>query len=216
MPWKRTTASHRSAASWICLCRRRCTRHALESVPRSIWTRPRVRARSWQKKKAGKPVKVMAAALYASIMLYTSNAIYSDLNKALREKNRAGIKKYFKYLRLLFEAMDSLPKKRSKLWRGLPVDLYDAYPVGSTQTWWNVSSCTADVQVAQNFMKGCGGKCTLLTIEAQSACDISDMSFYASEKESLLAPGTQLKVKSSGRKGNLTEITLTEIGRVIN
>lgn len=168
------------------------------------------------KKKAGKPVKVMGAALYASIMLYTSNAIYADLNKALREKNRAGIKKYFKYLRLLFEAMDCLPKKNSKLYRGLPVDLYDTYPVGSTQTWWNVSSCTADVQVAQNFMKASGGKCTLLTIEARTACDISDITFFANEKESLLAPGTQLKVKSSTRTGNLTAIVLTETGRVIN
>mmetsp|Transcript_57273 Transcript_57273/g.123933 ORF Transcript_57273/g.123933 Transcript_57273/m.123933 type:complete len:480 (-) Transcript_57273:149-1588(-) len=167
------------------------------------------------KKQAGGPVKVMGGHLYASIMLYTSNAIYKQLNKALRETNRGAVKKFFGYLRLLFEAMDTLPKKKTTLWRGLPVDLYDQYSVGSTQTWWNVSSCTADINVAKNFMKGCGGKCTLLTVEAKTACDISQITFYSNEKESLLAPGTQLKVKSAKRAGQLTEITLTEIGRAV-
>merc|ERR1712113_618480 len=156
-------------------------------------------------KQAGHPCKYMSAALYAAIMLYTSNAIYAQLNKALRELNRAAVKKYFLYLRLLFEAMDHLPKKKRTLWRGIPVDLYDQYTVGSVQTWWNVSSCTADINVAKNFMKGCGGKCTLLTVESTTACDISEITFYSNEKESLLAPGTQLKVKSANRNGNITE-----------
>merc|ERR1712060_626542 len=60
---------------------------------------------------AGKPKKAMSTALYAAIMLYASNAIYSDLNKCLRDKNRAKIKRYFKYLRLFFEAMSSLPQQ---------------------------------------------------------------------------------------------------------
>jgi len=169
------------------------------------------------KAQAGRPVKTMHAPLYASIMLYTSNAIYQQLNKALREQNRGAVKKYFPYLRLLFEAMDRyLPKKKTTLWRGLPVDLYDQYTVGSVQTWWNISSCTADINVARNFMKGCGGKCTLLTVESTTATDISEITFYGNEKESLLAPGTQLKVKSSSRSGNLTEIRLAEVGRCIS
>jgi len=167
-------------------------------------------------KQAGGPVKKMAGSLYAAIMLYTSNAIYAQLNKALRELNRAAVKKYFAYLRLLFEAMDHLPKKKRTLWRGIPVDLYDQYTVGSTQTWWNVSSCTADINVAKNFMKGCGGKCSLLTVESTTACDISEITFFSNEKESLLAPGTQLQVKSRNRSGNITEITLVEVGRCIS
>jgi predicted DNA-binding WGR domain protein len=167
------------------------------------------------KKQAGSPSVKMAGHFYASVMLYTSNAIYKQLNKALREKKRGAISAFRPYLRLLFAAMDALPQRKSTLWRGIPADLYDQYTVGSTQTWWNVSSCTADESVARNFMKGCGGKCTLLTVEAETACDISAITFYSNEKESLLAPGTQLRVKSSKRSGNITEITLEEVGRAV-
>lgn len=168
-----------------------------------------------EKKQAGKPSKHVAAKYYGAIMLYTSNAIYAALNRALREENRNNVKKYFNYLRLLLEALNSLPQKTVTLYRGIPVDLHDQYKVGSTQTWWNVSSCTSDVKVAKNFMQGCGGHCTLLTVKAKTATDISALSFYANEKESLLAPGTQLKVESCKRSGKVTEITLLEVGRVV-
>jgi len=167
------------------------------------------------KKQAGNPKKKMAAHLYAAIMLYTSNAIYRSLNKVLREENRKGVKKYFKYLRLFLEAMKQLPAQQTSLFRGISVDLHDQYKVGSTVTWWGVSSCTSEEQVARNFMNGCGGKCTFFTLDVKSACDISCISFYSNEKESLLAPGTELKVKSKTKKGKITEIHLEEVGRVV-
>merc|ERR1719174_3429588 len=71
------------------------------------------------KKQAGNPQSKMGAALYAAIMLYTSNAIYADLNKCLRAENRGKIKRYFKYLRLFLEAMACLPKRKKTLWRGI-------------------------------------------------------------------------------------------------
>mmetsp|Transcript_23653 Transcript_23653/g.55145 ORF Transcript_23653/g.55145 Transcript_23653/m.55145 type:complete len:518 (-) Transcript_23653:109-1662(-) len=167
-------------------------------------------------KQAGKPTKKMPGALYASIMLYTSNAIYRDLNQSLRDENRTKIKKYFRYLRLFFEAMAFLPKQKRTLWRGLSVDLHEnpQYKVGNTVTWWGVTSTTADKKVAENFAKGCG-KCTVVTLETETSSDISEITFYSNEKESLLAPGTQLLVQSNTRKGNVTEITLKEVGRVI-
>eukprot|EP01062_Namystynia_karyoxenos_P003402 TRINITY_DN11215_c0_g1_i2.p2 TRINITY_DN11215_c0_g1~~TRINITY_DN11215_c0_g1_i2.p2 ORF type:complete len:556 (+),score=218.28 TRINITY_DN11215_c0_g1_i2:99-1766(+) len=185
-----------------------CPPHAISSS--------NARGEALAKKQAGCPNKPMPASMYGAIMLYTSNAIYRQLNQALRDENRAQVKKYFSYLRLLFEAMDTLPARKTTLWRGIPVDLHDQYKPGTVHTWWNVSSCTADIKVAKNFMSGCGGHCTLLTVEAQNACDIAPMSFYANEKESLLAPGTQLKVKSCKRVGKVTEITLAEMGRVVN
>lgn len=166
--------------------------------------------------KAGNPKKELSKELYAAILLYTSNAIYADLNRKLREENRAAVKKYFSYLRLFLEAMAQLPQQASTLWRGISVDLFDQYKVGSTITWWGVSSCTSDQNVARNFMNGCGGKCSFLTIKAKTACDISQITFYASEKESLLAPGTQLLVKSSKKVGNVSEIVLEEVGRCIS
>eukprot|EP00451_Oxyrrhis_marina_P039108 CAMPEP_0204369044 /NCGR_PEP_ID=MMETSP0469-20131031/44652_1 /ASSEMBLY_ACC=CAM_ASM_000384 /TAXON_ID=2969 /ORGANISM="Oxyrrhis marina" /LENGTH=529 /DNA_ID=CAMNT_0051358707 /DNA_START=12 /DNA_END=1601 /DNA_ORIENTATION=+ len=166
-------------------------------------------------KQAGKPTKPMDGSLYASIMLYTSNAIYRDLNKALRDENRMKIKKYFTYLRLLFEAMGTLPRHTRKVWRGVSVDLYDEYKVGKLLTWWSVSSTTSDVNVAKGFASGCGGNCTILTIEAKNACDISEITFYSNEKENLLPPGTQLQVVSSEKKGKVTEIHLKEVGQMI-
>lgn len=170
------------------------------------------------KKQAGRPTRKMLLHEYAAVMLYTSNAIYKELNQALRDGNRGKLKKYFKYLRLFFESMDALPKQKRKLWRGLSVDLHSnpQYKVGKTLVWWGISSCTSDEKVAKNFAKGCGGKCTVITVESKTAADISQITFYSNEKESLLCPGTQLKVKSNKMNGNVCEITLEEVGRCLN
>lgn len=168
------------------------------------------------KKKAGSPIVPMDQELYGSIMLYTSNAIYRELNKVLRDEKRGQVKKYFPYLRMLLEATGRLPKNNSQLWRGVSVDLSKQYTVGTTITWWGVSSCTSDEQVARNFASGCGSDSTLLIVDAKTACDISKITFFSNEKESLLMPGTQLKVKSSSKKGKMTEIHLEEVGRVVN
>eukprot|EP00746_Dinoflagellata_sp_MGD_P146755 gnl/MRDRNA2_/MRDRNA2_79195_c0_seq1.p1 gnl/MRDRNA2_/MRDRNA2_79195_c0~~gnl/MRDRNA2_/MRDRNA2_79195_c0_seq1.p1 ORF type:complete len:535 (+),score=134.20 gnl/MRDRNA2_/MRDRNA2_79195_c0_seq1:92-1696(+) len=168
-------------------------------------------------KQAGKPRKPMNADQYGSICLYTGNAIYTALNQALRNEDRAKIKKYFKYLRLFLDALDHLPKQKRTLWRGIGVDLHSNpnYKVGGTVTWWGVSSTTSDQNVAKNFAGGCAGDATVLTIDAKSATDVSALSFYSSEKESLLPPGTQFKVKSNSKKGKTTEICLQEIGSAL-
>jgi len=169
------------------------------------------------KKKAASPIKPMTAALYAAILLYTANAIYQQLNKALRDENRVKVNKYFPFLRLLFEACSRLPQKKRTLWRGIGVNLYDQYKVGSIITWWGVSSCTSDEKVARNFMNGCGGGASFLTIETQTACEISEVSFYGNEAESILLPGTQLEVVSSEKAGpNKCKITLREVGRCVS
>lgn len=167
-------------------------------------------------KQSGNPTQAMDAHLYGAIMLYTSNAIYKELNTVLRSEDRTKIKRYFQYLRMFLEALGRLPQQKKTLWRGVGVDLYDQYKKGSTVTWWGVSSCTADINVAKNFMNGCGGKCTLLTVECKTAADISDITFFGNEKENLLAPGTQLKVLSSERKGRVTEIKMQEVKRVLD
>jgi len=168
------------------------------------------------KKKAGKPQKPMSPDLYGAILLYTSNAIYKQLNKALREEDRTIVEKYFPYLRLLFEACARLPQQTRTLWRGVGVDLFSQYKLGSTIVWWGVSSCTSDESVARNFMAGCGDGATLLTVETKTACDIAEVSFFANEAESILLPGTQLEVISSKQVGKKSEITLREVGRVVS
>lgn len=169
-------------------------------------------------KQAGRPKKKMEPHQYGSIMLYTSNAIYAQLNKALRDKNRGNLKKYFKYIRLLLDSLQTLPQQKKTLWRGMSVDLCTnaTYKVGNTVTWWGVSSCTSDKRVADGFASGCGGGSTVVTIQAKSACDISAISFYGNEKESLLPPGTKFKVKSVSKAKGVSQVTLEEVGRSID
>jgi predicted DNA-binding WGR domain protein/BRCT domain type II-containing protein len=171
----------------------------------------KTRGSTLAKQKAGNPVKPMDGELYGAIMLYTGNSIYRKINQVLRE-NWNGVKPYRNYLRLYLEAMACLPAKKVTLWRGIAADLFDAYSVGSVQTWWSISSCTANKSVAEGFMQQLGGKATLLTLECESAVDVSALSFYPHEAESLLLPGTQLKVLSREMKGNVAHIHVQEIG----
>jgi len=166
--------------------------------------------------KAGSPTREMNRELYGSIILYTSNAIYKELNKLLRDENRRSLKKYYNYLRMFMEALFSLPKKEATLWRGISADLSKDYKVGDIKTWWGISSCTSDKNVAHNFMSSCGGDRTFLTIDTLTATDISEITLYSSEKESLLAPGTQLKVISSEKRDGIAYIHLQEVGTLIN
>ena len=166
---------------------------------------------------AGNPKKKMDQELYASILLYTGDSIYSQLNAALRSGDRKAIQKYNRYLRLFLEAMSCMEQKKRTLWRGISVDLFNEYEVGKVITWWSVSSCTSEQSVARRFMSGCGGGCTLLTIECKTAMDVSALSHHSNEAESLLAPGTQLEILSRKRRcGIITEIHAREVGQAIS
>jgi len=153
----------------------------------------------------------MGAELYSAILLYTGNSIYSELNRCLRSDWNS-VRKYWNYLRLYFEAMDAMESKATTLYRGIAVDLYDEYEPGKVITWWSVSSCTASKSVAQNFMNQLGGSAaTFLTLKTKKACDVSSLSFYPHEAESLLRPGTRLRVLKRNRKGKVVEIEVEEV-----
>ncbi len=164
------------------------------------------------KAKAGAPVRSMSVQLYAAILLYTGNSIYADINRCLRQDWK-NVRKYWDYLRLYLEAMDCLPKMCAKLWRGIAVDLFDEYEPGKVITWWSISSCTAAKPVAQGFMNQLGGgAASLITLNVKTACDISKLSHYPHEAESLLLPGTKLRVLSRKRgANNVAEIEVEEV-----
>lgn len=166
----------------------------------------------WQ---TGNPSTRMNKELYAAICLYTGS-FYSGINATLRDANRDKILPYFKYLKMLFEACERLKFHHKTLWRGIGVDLSSQYKVGNTVTWWSISSVTSAKSVAEGFMHSWSGPCTFCTIEAKTAVDISCISFIPSEKEYLLLPGTQLKVKAAEMKGKVFHVTLEEVGRLVN
>eukprot|EP00957_Ditylum_brightwellii_P067463 5120722-Ditylum_brightwellii.AAC.1 len=56
-----------------------------------------------------------------------------------------------------------------------------------------------------------GGAASLITLHCKTACDVSGLSFYPHERESLLQPGTKLKVLSRRKKGNIAEIEVEEV-----
>jgi len=108
--------------------------------------------------------------------------------------------------------MNAMEGKPVTLYRGIAVDLFDEYTPGKVITWWSVSSCTASISVAQNFMNQLGGSAaTFITLNTKKACDVSSLSFYPHEKESLLRPGTKLKVLNRTRKGKVVEIEVDEV-----
>ena len=58
-------------------------------------------------------------------------------------------------------------------------------------------------------MAGCGDGATFLTVETETACDISELSFFSNEAESILLPGTRLE-------GNKSCISLRKVGLAVS
>lgn len=146
-----------------------------------------------------------------AVYLYTTNVLYRRLNEALRNPNRSKVKVYFNYLRVFLQAYAKMKAKPRVLYRGINKDLSKQYAEGAKVVWWNVSSCTPNVNVAKNF-GGSSSSGTMFHVKTQTAVPIMHLSAYQSEEEYILAPGTTLKVESVVKKPNhATEIYLEEI-----
>ena len=148
----------------------------------------------------------------AALYLYTcESAFYREINSVLRTPDRGALGPYLPYLRLLFEAVASLPVRTEPLWRGVPLDMRAQYRLGRTVTWWGVSSCTSKAAVAQSFL-GSRGKRTLFRIQPARAVGIRDFSAFTGEEEFILLPGTQLEVTDvQSERSGLCTVTLTEL-----
>lgn len=155
---------------------------------------------------------ILSADAIAALYLYTcESAFYREINKVLRSPDRARIVPYLPYLRLLFSAVSQLPARTEPLWRGVSLDLRAQYPLGRTVTWWGVSSCTPNLNVAQAFL-GSRGKRTLFEVVPARAVGISKFSAFTGEEEFILSPGTQLKVTDvTTERGGLCTVKLTEL-----
>ncbi|WP_329389616.1 ADP-ribosyltransferase domain-containing protein [Streptomyces sp. NBC_01351] len=170
------------------------------------------RSRDFGKRRADETSGNLSADAIAALYLYTcESAFYREINAVLRSPDRTRVKPYLSYLRLLFSAVSGLPAHTQPLWRGVSLDLRAQYPVGRTVTWWGVSSCTSELNVARSFL-GSRGKRTLFEVTPAQAVGIRSFSAFTGEEEYILTPGTQLKVtdvKSEG--GGLCTVRLTEV-----
>eukprot|EP00957_Ditylum_brightwellii_P077115 5860726-Ditylum_brightwellii.AAC.1 len=81
------------------------------------------------------------------------------------------------------------------LYRGINKDLSKQYAKDATAVWWNVSSCTPNINVAKNFGSGSSSG-TMFHVKTRTAVPIMHLSAYQSEEEYILAPGTELSLVS--------------------
>ncbi|MBO0656327.1 uracil-DNA glycosylase [Streptomyces triculaminicus] len=169
-------------------------------------------SREFGKRRADEAAGSLSADAIAALYLYTcQSAFYREINAVLRAPDRAKVIPYLPYLRLLFSAVSQLPARKEPLWRGVSLDLRAQYPLGRTVTWWGVSSCTPNLNVARNFL-GSRGRRTLFEVVPARAVGISSFSAFAGEEEFILSPGTQLKVTDvKTERGGLCTVKLTEL-----
>jgi hypothetical protein len=140
----------------------------------------------------------------ASIRLYTMEwpdenaSLYIILNRTLRTGDRNNLRPWYKYLKLFLSALVKIPcTQRQTVWRGIRQNVSDAFPRGAQVTWWSFSSCTTTLTVLENELYlGHSGKRTLFSIEVFNARDISAHSYFKTEDEVLLLPGTHMEVRS--------------------
>jgi hypothetical protein len=132
----------------------------------------------------------------ASIHLYTlewpqnNQSICYLLNEKLRSEKRHDLKTWFSYLKLFLTALHKLPSLKKTIWRGIRGNVSDYYQ--DDFIWWGVSSCTEKMSIVENFI---GRSCvrTVFMIECINGKEIKSHSFYKSENEILLMPGTYLR-----------------------
>ena len=140
----------------------------------------------------------------ASIRLYTmewandQKSLYSILNRTLRLSDRRALRPWFKYLKLFLTALVKIPCAPSQtVWRGIRKNVRDEFPPGREITWWSFSSCTTTLTVLKNELYlGQSGERTLFSVEIINGRDISAHSYFATEDEILLLPGTHMEVRS--------------------
>ena len=140
----------------------------------------------------------------AAIRLYTiewdkpHQSLYSMLNYTLKDANRENLRPYFKYLKLFLTALVKLPcAPPLTVWRGVTRDLSAEFPPGTPVTWWSFSSTTTELGVLENNMYlGVSGDRTLFSVEVVNGRSIQAHSYFVTENEILLLPGTYMVVQS--------------------
>ena len=138
-----------------------------------------------------------------AVHVYTQDSpFYKELNRILRLRDRAALKPFFPYLKLVLDAKHKLPRYEGTVWRGVKgINLLSKYPKGKEVYWWAFSSTTKELSTLQNpqFL-GQTGLRTVFNIQVKRAVDIVPYSIFQgsdSEAEVLLFPGAKLRVVDS-------------------
>ncbi|CAF1538555.1 unnamed protein product [Adineta steineri] len=139
----------------------------------------------------------------ASIALYTmewypkENSFFYILNEALRSENRQQMKPWFRYLKLVFQALSKLKTVSNIVYHGTNTDISKDYPKGKIFVNWEFLNCTPSINTLESEEHfGKEGQRTLFTIDCRSGTDISRHAFDQAKSQVLFFPGCQFQVVS--------------------
>jgi len=125
-----------------------------------------------------------------AIMLWSSNFLYQELNKALRESS--DFSSWNVYLKHLLNGLKSMPYYRGKGYRGLKnYRDTNTYKKGQLVNWKTISALSKQENIARGFSNENG---TIFEVEVVSSRDVSSISIYAEEEEILMLPYSCLEV----------------------
>eukprot|EP01103_Thecamoeba_quadrilineata_P000987 TRINITY_DN10876_c0_g1_i1.p1 TRINITY_DN10876_c0_g1~~TRINITY_DN10876_c0_g1_i1.p1 ORF type:complete len:293 (-),score=34.04 TRINITY_DN10876_c0_g1_i1:44-922(-) len=168
------------------------------------------------------PVSVATIHMYT---LPTSNgvSIFGTVNNALRDFNRTkkNLKEYMPYVKLLNESLRSLPDKykhQGECYRGTEwvfSSLKDHnpsvhYPKGKQFYWYAFQSSSCLIDVADRFCNKDKPK-TIFHIEVDGGFEISDFSYFKSEKEVLFPLLSRFEVVSTEKRYDPSSPELPDI-----
>jgi hypothetical protein len=133
----------------------------------------------------------------AAIHLYTMenseghDSFYALLNRKLRAEKRNELKSWYSYLKLFFTALYKIPSSKKIIWRGIRGNVSHLYQ--KDFIWWGVSSCTETMEVMEGFIDRSKAR-TFFMIESINGKKIISHSFFKTENEIILMPGTYFRV----------------------
>jgi len=129
----------------------------------------------------------------AAIYLYTmSTDFFSRLNNALRDVNRQVLKPWLDFLKLFVTALKKLPSTKATVWRGVSYNATSKFVDNDVYTWWDINSCTVNINIVQGFLGESG---TVFAIETIHGRDVSMFSAFPDEQEVILMPGTCVRAR---------------------
>jgi hypothetical protein len=138
-----------------------------------------------------------SAALYLYSLQWPNgqHSLYSLFNRALRDEDRTKLVPFQHYYNLFMSALQKLSSIQDQVWRGVNGDLSKKYRPGTVHVWWGASSCTDMVKVTDTFFDKTTPR-TLFNIKCIDGKNIRHHTDFPDESETILAPGTYLRVKS--------------------
>ncbi|CAF1469768.1 unnamed protein product [Rotaria sp. Silwood1] len=146
----------------------------------------------------------------AALYLYSlQTSFYKRFNGVLRDEDRTKAIPFYDYYRLFMSALNKLPSIQDNVWRGVTANLSDQYSPGSIHIWHAASSCSDQVHITDTFLNKKKHR-TLFNIKCYNGKTIKNHSHYPNESETILPPGTCIRVKSQSNPADKLYIVSCE------